>query len=258
MIVTNILGTLDKKIRTNQILIDKIEALLKDIYAYWFVQFGPKAILEKGLVWNDILKKDIPRNWVFTTVGNVIDCIECGDRPSGGAVFDGIPSIGAENIISIGKYNFSACKYIPTEYYKKMKSGIVKSGDVLLYKDGAGIGNVSMVKNGFPYSDCAVNSHVFILRSKKYQTFLYLFFSQPEIKKVLVSLGLKAAQPGLNQPDVKSIKLLLPDEETIDNFNAFTEPLVDQLFIAANKNKRLSCQRDFLLPLLINGQVKVQ
>ena len=256
--ITNILGTLDKKIRTNQILIDKIEALLKDIYAYWFVQFGPKAILEKGLVWNDILKKDIPRNWVFTTVGNVIDCIECGDRPSGGAVFDGIPSIGAENIISIGKYNFSACKYIPTEYYKKMKSGIVKSGDVLLYKDGAGIGNVSMVKNGFPYSDCAVNSHVFILRSKKYQTFLYLFFSQPEIKKVLVSLGLKAAQPGLNQPDVKSIKLLLPDEETIDNFNAFTEPLVDQLFIAANKNKRLSCQRDFLLPLLINGQVKVQ
>ena len=78
------------------------------------------------------------------------------------------------------------------------------------------------------------------------------------VKKVLVSLGLKAAQPGLNQPDVKSIKLLLPDEETIDNFNAFTEPLVDQLFIAANKNKRLSCQRDFLLPLLMNGQVIVQ
>lgn len=232
--------------------------MLKDIYSYWFVQLGPKTILEKGLAWSDELKKDIPRNWVLTTVGKVIDCIECGDRPSGGAVFDGIPSIGAENIVSMGKYNFSACKYIPVEYYKKMKSGIVKSGDVLLYKDGAGIGNVSMAKNGFPYSDCAVNSHVFILRSKKYQTFLYLFFSQPEIKKVLINLGLKAAQPGLNQPDVKSIKLLLPDEEAIDKFNAFTEPLVDQLFIAANENKRLSCQRDFLLPLLMNGQIKVQ
>lgn len=256
--ITNILGSIDKKIENNRVLIERIENLLKEVYAYWFIQFGTPDIQNDGFVWDDEYKKLIPSGWKISTIGKIISAIECGDRPSGGAVLSGVPSVGAENIISMGKYNFSSEKYIPTDYFNRMKSGVVESGDVLLYKDGAGIGSVSMFKNGFPYEKCAINSHVFILRSKKYQNFLYFFFSQPAIKNVLINLGLKAAQPGLNQPDVKSIRLLLPSEDAIDKFNQFADPLIDRLFNAANENKRLSQQRNFLLPLLMNGQINVQ
>lgn len=266
--LVNILLNLDAKIETNNKINVELESMAKTIYDYWFLKFEfpneeGKPYKSSGgkMIWNEELKREIPEGWEYGCFKDIISELECGNRPKGGIkdnINDGIPSIGAENIISIGKYDFSSEKYISEEYFNSLKKGIVKSNDVLIYKDGAGVGNVSMAKNNFPHEKCAVNSHVFIVRSKDnnlYQNYIYLTLEKDYIKKILVSLAMKAAQPGLNQPNIESIPIIIPTKNTIIKFNKIINFIFDKIFLNANENKELSSLRDFLLPLLMNGQV---
>ena len=73
-----------------------------------------------------------------------------------------------------------------------MVNGIIESEDVLLYKDGASLGRVSMAKNDFPYKKCAINSHVFILRTndKISQNYLYFWLEQKHMKSIIINYGM--------------------------------------------------------------------
>ena len=115
-----------------------------------------------------------------------------------------------------------------------------------------------MAKNNFPHEKCAINSHVFIVRSKYnnlYQNYIYLTLEKNYIKKILVNLAMKAAQPGLNQPNIESIPIIIPTKNIIKEFNKSIDVIFDKIFLNANENKELTSLRDFLLPLLMNGQV---
>ena len=266
--ISSVLKNIDKKIENNNKINTELESMAKIIYDYWFLQFEfpneeGKPYKSNGgkMVWNEELKRKIPEGWEVGCFKDIISELECGNRPKGGiidSINNGIPSIGAENIISIGKYDFSSEKYIPQEYFNSLKKGIVKSNDVLIYKDGAGIGHVSMAKNNFPHEKCAINSHVFIVRSKYnnlYQNYIYLTLEKNYIKKILVNLAMKAAQPGLNQPNIESIPIIIPTKNIIKEFNKSIDVIFDKIFLNANENKELTSLRDFLLPLLMNGQV---
>ena len=266
--ISSVLKNIDKKIENNNKINTELESMAKIIYDYWFLQFEfpneeGKPYKSNGgkMVWNEELKRKIPEGWEVGCFKDIISELECGNRPKGGiidSINNGIPSIGAENIIYIGKYDFSSEKYIPQEYFNSLKKGIVKSNDVLIYKDGAGIGHVSMAKNNFPHEKCAINSHVFIVRSKYnnlYQNYIYLTLEKNYIKKILVNLAMKAAQPGLNQPNIESIPIIIPTKNIIKEFNKSIDVIFDKIFLNANENKELTSLRDFLLPLLMNGQV---
>jgi type I restriction enzyme M protein len=88
--------------------------------------------------------------------------IENGSRQKGGAIDEGIPSIGGEQIDEKGEIRFEKMKYISEEHFQGMKRGVLRSGDVLIVKDGATTG-----KTGFFGHEitAAVNEHVFILRA---------------------------------------------------------------------------------------------
>ena len=261
------LSIIDEKIENNTAICSDLEGMAKLLYDYWFVQFdfpdeNGKPYKSSGgkMVWNEDLKREIPEGWKAGSFGDVLSSLECGDRPSGGAELSGIPSIGAENIIGIGKYNFDSEKYVSNKYFISMTTGVVQNWDVLIYKDGAGVGQVSMFGDGFPYDKCAVNSHVFILRSQDnlYQDYLYLTLCQTYIKKIIIALAMKAAQPGLNQPAVKSIPLLIPSNDVLLAFNDKVDNLFHKIFNCGNESKQLASLRDFLLPMLMNGQVKIK
>lgn len=240
--------------------------LIQFIFNYWFVQFDfpnknnqPYKLSGGKMVWSKIFKREIPQTWHEGTLKDVLIALESGDRPKGGIkdIARGIPSIGAENIIKIGKYFFSQEKLIPYEYFEKMQSGIVKSSDVLMYKDGANLGRISMFKNNFPHSVCAINSHVFILRSnlKISQIFLYFWLEQSYIKKLIRIYGIKAAQPGINQTDVYKIPILIPDKEIINLFNNKINGFVEIIFNNSNKIKKLYEVKKNIIPFLIADKV---
>ena len=168
-------------------------------------------------------------------------------------------SLGAENIIGIGKYDFSKEKYVSREFFLNMRRGIVRSKDVLLYKDGAQIGRKTLFRDGFPHQECCINEHVFILRSNSRITQNYLFFwlDQPDMTQNIRNLNANAAQPGINQEGVRGLPLLIPTEPLINLFDDRIEPLLTLLFNLAKKNVVLNKTRDIILPRLISGEIDV-
>lgn len=237
--IADVLSAYDDLIENNRRRIAILEETARLTYRKWF------GMVEEGKA---------------TTLGDVLEVIESGSRPRGGAVNDGVPSIGAEKIESIGIYDYSSEKYVSREYYDKMRRGKIRSGDVLLYKDGAYTGKVSMALNGFPHVEAAVNEHVFILRTRNLhaQYFLYCFLRQQEIyERINTIASAKACQPGLNQSDVLNLEIELPTGDEIGRFEDKVISFFDEIINLAKQNAALAAARDMLLPRLMKGEVNL-
>ena len=204
---------------------------------------------------------EICKDCELAKLESLISVIETGSRPKGGAESKGVPSIGAEKIERFGTYDFTGEKYISEEFFSKLKKGIVLSGDVLLYKDGTYTGKSSMALDGFPHEKCAVNEHVFILRTrdKFAQYFLYFTLSSQSIREKIYTLACgKAAQPGLNQQELFSVEAPIPPDDVLRDFDKQVDPLMHAIALNALENLRLSNLRDSLLPRLMSGEINVE
>lgn len=257
--IASVLSAYDDLVESNTKRIKVVEELAKRIYREWFVDFRFPGYKKAKFINSNVGK--IPDSWQVITVGDAIDCIESGSRPKGGIdpSEKGVPSIGAENVLGLGQYEFDKEKYVSKSFFEKMRRGVVKNGDILLYKDGAKIGRKSMFRDGFPHEVCCINEHAFILRanSRCSQNYLYFYLDRPDITQMIIGLNANAAQPGINQPGVKGLPFLLPERRLIDLFDAQAEPLIGLLFNLAKKNKFLREERDDLLPKLISGEINV-
>ena len=258
--IVNILSNYDDLIENNNKRIKILEEMAQKIYKEWFVDF--KYPGHETAAFKDTELGKIPSDWEVKTIEDVISDIESGSRPKGGIVQcnSGIPSIGAENIIGLGKYDYSKEKLVTNEFYNKMKKGKIKSLDVLLYKDGAQIGRKSMFGEGFPYFECCINEHVFILRTntKCSQYYLYFTLDLPEYTEKIKQLNTNAAQPGINQQQVKGIKIRLAPISIINKFDEIVKPIISLIFNLCIRNKELMQTRDLLLPRLMSGEINVE
>lgn len=237
--IAGVLSSLDEKIDLLHRQNKTLEVMAEMLFRQWFV-------------------KEARDDWEECKLGDILDDIQSGGRPKGGIdseLKEGIPSIGAENINGLGFYDFSKTKHVNTEFFNKSKKGIVKNYDVLIYKDGAYIGRKSMFANGFPYKKCMINEHVFILRtnSKANQLFLYFLLDQEELQ----SLNANSAQPGLNQASIKSLDIVLPPKNRIDEFEKVSKIWIDKIYTNSNQIRMLEKLRDTLLPKLMSGEVRV-
>ncbi|MDY3344225.1 restriction endonuclease subunit S [Riemerella anatipestifer] len=215
------------------------------------------------MVYNEILKREIPEGWEVKRLGEIIKDLESGKRPKGGidkTLKEGIPSLGAESIDELGVFDFSSTRYIPNIFKEKIKIGIIKNNDILVYKDGAYVGKTTLFRDGFPFSYAVINEHIFLLRAQDIHLQNYLLFTlkQKAYFNIMQSLGQKAAQPGLNQEDLKSINILTPSQNIILDFHLLSDDLLSKIFKGANQIKELQSLRDTLLPMLMNGQVEVE
>jgi len=257
--IAAILSAYDDLIENNLQRIKIMEEIAQNLYTEWFVKFRFPGHEKVGMV--DSALGMIPKEWQVVKLGAVLTTLESGSRPKGGvsSTSGEIPSIGAENIIGLGKYDYSKDKYVTSEFFNKMTKGHVKNGDVLLYKDGAQIGRKTMFRNGFPYHECCVNEHVFILRVKETigQNYLYFWLDRPDMTQNIKNLNANSAQPGINQEGIKGLQILTPDTGLLKKFDQICDPILDKLSILARVNNILRQNRDLLLPRLISGQLDV-
>ena len=205
--IAHILGTLDNKIELNRRMNETLDAMARALFKSWFVDFDPVCAkaegrdsgLPKPLAdlfpdrFADSELGEIPEGWEVARLGEVLSDLVSGARPRGGAADNGVPSVGAENDIGLGRYDFSKEKFVPLDFFEELKSkgADVRPGDVLLYKDGAQIGRKTYFDRGFPHPECAINEHVFILRSSdpRMQRYLFFWLDLPEMTSEIVSLN---------------------------------------------------------------------
>jgi restriction endonuclease S subunit len=257
--IASILSVYDNLIENNLRRIKILEEMAQLIYREWFVKFRFPGHEKVRMVDSPLGK--IPEGWEAATLGDVLAHLESGSRPKGGIdpEAQGVPSIGAENIIGLGRYDYSKEKFVTREFFDQMKHGHIQSGDVLLYKDGALIGRKSMFRDGFPYAECCINEHVFILRTNEFcsQNYLFFWLDLPEMTQNIINLNANAAQPGINQAGVRGLPILVPPIRVLKQAEALIEPLMAMLFNLAKKANVLRRSRDLLLPKLISGELDV-
>lgn len=205
----------------------------------------------------------IPEGWRVDYLGDHLSVLQTGSRPKGGVggITEGVPSVGAENILGVGKYTYGKEKFVSREFFEKLKRGVVEDFDFLLYKDGGKPGEfkprVSMFGCGFPYSEFSINEHVFRMRSESLgQAFLYFQVGQKRVLDELANRGGKAAIPGINQTDVKTIPIIVPDSSgVLERFNEFSKKILENILKTSNESNQLAKVRDSLLPRLLSGEI---
>jgi type I restriction enzyme S subunit len=280
MRIAAVLQCLDDRIDLLRQTNATLEAIAQALFKSWFIDFDPVRAKAEGrepegmdaataaLFPSEFEESPlglIPKGWRIESLGHWLTVLETGRRPKGGVgrFSSGIPSVGAESIVRVGQYDFEKTKYVPTEFFATMKTGVLTSRDVLLYKDGGKPGvflpRVSMFGDGYPFETCAINEHVFRLRAKEPigQVFLYFWLWSDAVMHELKHRGGKAAIPGINQSDVKEQRLLIPHPAIAMSFEHATDALVSRIFCNAKSIQSLAALRDTLLPRLISGKLQL-
>ena len=245
------LASIDEKIKVNRQINDNLEAMAKQLYDYWFVQFDfpneegkPYKSSGGAMVWNEKLKREIPEGW---NVANVFDelSVQYG-FPFSTELFTEEPtSIPVVRIRDILENSVSA--YSEEEVDEKYK---LQKQDLLVGMDG----NFHM--NYWNDNVSYLNQRSVRLRAKSKSTVSIMqakYDIAPYIKAK--ELRAKGSTVGhLSDKDLKELFVLVCPN--IDFRNKFDSILAE---IIENRCEmiELTKQRDELLPLLMNGQASV-
>ena len=253
--ITKILYGIDVKIKNLHNQNKILEQIAQTIFKSRFIDFD-------GVIkFDDSELGKIPKGWNVGKFSDIIDKIESGKRPKGGInpLDKEVPSIGAENILGLGQYNYSKTKYVSLKFFNEMKKGKIKDNDVLLYKDGASLGRKSLFRNNFPFKQCCINEHVFILRTNKKisSSFLFFWLDQKWMEKNVQNLNSNSAQPGINRSAVLSLPILIPDINAINNFERLVDPILTIFFKNRLLVYSLTKIHGILLPKLMSGEIRV-
>nr|WP_287057028.1 restriction endonuclease subunit S [Phascolarctobacterium sp.] len=257
--IASLLGCIDDKIELNEKINKNLEQQAQAIFKSWFVDFTP---------FNEPFKENpvgiqTPVSLKMLQIADIPHILETGRRPKGGAVAEGIPSVGAENVKTLGLVNLASVKFIPKEFAEKMKTGAVNGYELMLYKDGGKPGtfipHFSMFGEGFPYENFFINEHVFKLDfyNRGYNEFMYFYLQTNYPYYWLSNNGGKAAVPGINQQDVNSIWTFAPENPKVKEFCDWVHPLFKCILTNCAKNVKLAALRDLLLPKLMSGELDV-
>lgn len=258
--LVSFLDNIETKIELNRRINENLEQQAQALFKSWFIDFEP---FKDGKFVDSELGM-IPEELTISHIGDIPHTIESGKRPKGGAVLNGVPSIGAENIKGLGYYDYSKTKYIPEDFALTTNRGKINGYELLIYKDGGKPGyfipNYTIFGEGFPFDEMFINEHVFRLdlMSKEYNVFAYFYMQTPYIMNQLNSIGGKAAIPGINTKDVESLPIFTEDNKKIKEFGNLVLPMITTILRNCHENARLAQLRDTLLPRLMSGELEIK
>ena len=251
--IAHILSTLDKKIEVNNKINAKLEAMAKLVYDYWFVQFDfpnaeGKPYKSSGgkMVFNEVLKREVPEGW---EVGRLIDIadITMGQSPSGSSYNDeGEGMIFYQGATDFGLRFPTVRKYTtePTRYAKKH--------DILM-SVRAPVGTLNISKE-----DCCIGRGLAALRGRKGVN-SYVFEVMKDFKTIFDRRNSSGTTFGsITKNDLFSLPVVIPDENVLKVFGDIAKSFDEKIFNNNEQTQQLASLRDWLLPMLMNGQVRVE
>lgn len=257
------LSSLDAKIDCNKRINAELEAMAKTLYDYWFVQFNfpdttGKSYKSSGgkLVYNATLKREIPKGWNADTLSNVTALIRRGLSPT--YVEHGGTAVLNQKCIREQKILFPEARRHAT-VIEAGDERLLQHLDVLINSTGVGtLGRVAFVKR-LNEKNTTVDSHVTIVRANvkriqpDYLTWVMLRF-QPIIE---AAANGSTGQVELSKAFLEELKIVVPAPSLQTRFSAIVSPLIKAMAAKEKENQQLTQLRDWLLPMLMNGQVTV-
>jgi type I restriction enzyme S subunit len=261
--IAKVLSDLDAKIELNNKINTELEAMAKLIYDYWFVQFDfpneeGKPYKSSGgkMVWNEELKREIPEGWEVESLGKI------GNFKNGVNYDPSNPGEIACPIINVR--NISSSRF----FLKNEDLDIIYLRESDVRKYSVHKGSIIIARSGIPgatrlISDMAENTlycgFAIHFELENLNLKIPVFFYLKSIEQQIQSGSGGTILKNVNQATLNDLKISLPKENTIiDHFNNQIEPLFNKINLIQIENQKLSELRDWLLPMLMNGQVKVK
>ena len=237
-----------------------LEAMAKQLYDYWFVQFDfpneegkPYKSSGGAMVWNDKLKRDIPEGWNTAFVKDIATTYSGGTPKSTNAEYYDNGKIAW---INSGELNNSiitkTINYITESGLNNSSAKLYPCNSILVAMYGATAGKVSLLTFE-ACSNQAVCGVIPIINEMLFYVYLHI----SSLYNHFITLSTGSARDNISQDTIKNILLPLPTNEIVKEFNKQVRCLYQMMINNCQEIDILAKQRDELLPLLMNGQVSV-
>lgn len=263
--IASVLSALDDKIELNNRINKELEAMAKTLYDYWFVQFDFPVVTSSGvekpykssggkMVYNVTLKREIPEGWEVKKLGIICDIINGYAFKSEWYKEKGVKVIRTKNFEN-GYIDLNDLVYISNDKSIEFEKYYINKFDFLMVMVGASTGK-----------NCIVNSNVLpALQNQNMWRFISLegvqLYLNLKLQDVILELErtTNGSARGFFQKDTFLNKeVIVPQLKLSERFNNLVKPIFNKIDNNLKQNQELSSLRDWLLPMLMNGQVKVE
>ena len=246
------LASIDEKIKVNRLINDNLEAMAKQLYDYWFVQFDfpdeeGKPYKSNGgvMVWNEKLKREIPQGWSNGVLSDVAN-ITMGQSPDGSSYNE-----DGEGIIFYQGSTDFGLRFPDIRQYTTSPSRYANKGDILM-SVRAPVGALNIANN-----DCCIGRGLSAL-SSKIGSMTHLYYLMNDFRLKFEGMNSAGTTFGsITKDELFSLPVIIPTKSVISEFEQVCEPIFDKQMIIGEEINALTKQRNELLPLLMNGQATV-
>ena len=233
---------------------NNLEDQIKTIYDFWFTQFNfpneeGKAYNSSGgnLVWNELLKQYIPEKWTVKCVLDILSWQSNSQPPKSKFVYE--PKEGYIRFIQNRDYDSDDhLTYIPTS--KSLTTCNKK--DILIDKYGDA-GRVRYgLEGAFNVALAKLKLHDEILLE-----YVRCYFESEPIYNYLHASCMASTRASLNESNIGNLYIAIPPKEVLDKFNSIVNPIRDNILLSKDENRKCIGLRNWLLPMLMNGQATI-
>ncbi|WP_304235174.1 restriction endonuclease subunit S [Jiulongibacter sediminis] len=274
--IVKVLKSIDAKIELNNKINKELEAMAKLIYDYWFVQFDfpiDKSTAEKmgkpelegkpykasggKMVYDKELKRDIPEGWRSGFLSDIGDIVG-GSTPSKTVEEYFCNQEGTPWITPKDLSNNAGKKYITRGEYNVTEAGI-KSASLKLMPKGT-----VLLSSRAPIGYLAISREP-VTTNQGFKSFVprsiysseYIYYTIQNSIKTIEANSSGSTFKEVSTLTLKTIRTILPSENILINYDNLIKPIFKKQDILEKENQKLSELRDWLLPMLMNGQVKI-
>ena len=266
--IAQVLSALDKKIELNTKINVELEAMAKLIYDYWFVQFdfpdaNAKPYKSSGgkMVYSEQLKRDIPEGWEVKELGELIEFERGISYKSKEIAKSGTPMINLNSFDLTGKYKNKGLKHFSGSY---KQNKVCNTGDLVIAitdvtRNADIIGKAFTIPKLFD-GDILISCDVakVVPSDKLNKQFLEPLFNSEHYHSYIKHFASGTLVLHLNLEGVKWCKIPLPPIEVLNKYAELKQNVDKKIALSIKENQQFEELRDWLLPMLMNGQVTVK
>lgn len=262
------LKNIDSKIELNNKINKELETMSKTLYNYWFVQFdfpdeNGKPYKSSGgkMVYNQELKREIPEGWEVDELKNLITIERGISYKSSDITNIGIPMVNLNSFYLDGTYKPKGIKYFNSNYNNNK---IVNAGDLIITttdvtRNADIIGKATLIPDIYN-SDILLSCDIAKVNCKdtlnKY--FLEKLFNSEFYHNYIKGFASGTLVLHLNTNGIDWYKTFIPPKELLNKFSNILAPIQRKKELIIIENQELVKLRDWLLPMLMNGQIKIK
>ena len=252
--IASILSTIDEKIDCNIRTNIEMGSMAKMLYEYWFVQFNfpnsngtPYKTSGGAMVYNKELKRDIPAGWHEGSLWDIANFYNGLAMQKHRPIDDKfLPVIKIREMSDgISENTEKASAYVP-------ETAIVLDGDVLFSW------SATLAVKIWSQGKGALNQHIFKVTSNKFpKTFFYFELLAYLAHFKMMAERRKTTMGHITQDHLKQSRICIPPIELLHKAHDMINPMLEKQLLLEKENQKLVQLREWLLPMLMNGQVAV-